>query len=1102
MLFLILTFISVVHAASYDPDLTWRVMFTEHFRIHFHGGEEQVAEEMAHVAERAFDIMTEELQWTPDLPTEIVLIDNTDIANGYATYLPFNTIVIYITAPDGNSTLSLYEDWNEAIFTHELTHILHMDTIEGATVVFRKILGKIVAINGLVPGWVIEGQATMQETWQTAAGRGRSNIVHMIKRTTVLTDTFPPLGNMEGFQTQWPGGNLRYLFGQDFMNYIAMNYGEEVWTHWNHEYGEGIPYLLPSKRVFGQNLHPLYLEWKESFFDRYNEQITEIREEGESVFDIISPKEQNCMGASLSPDGRKLIFACSDLYKGANIYISDPDGNHAEIEVANAFARDFTWRSDSQAYAYSAIRSVNRFNLYSDVYLRNLGGGGNVLTKAKRARDPNFSREGDRLLVVTNEHQNNQLAEIKIDQRTAKLTKNTDHTQYFGPKFSPDGRFIVTTVWEQGQQDLWILTDTGQKYRRLTQDVALDMDPIWSPNGERIYFSSDRDGIFNIYAIDLNTEDLYRVTNVITGAFRPQISPDESHITFSIYQHYGYGIARMKNVQALWKHVGKLQRPIFYGSDLASVIPLQELPPLPKSKERKIEDPEFSWWQWRQRKEAESKSSNPLLPHTQDPLHFDGLTGMGSPLEVFGRHEMGYWGLPHEDASGGEFSDQTIPSTQTWEEPNSGPDLIGNQELYTKDKEENEYPFSYPVYPYDASRNLRPTFISPGIFRTAFGALFSASISGTDTLRQHIYSSSLNYRTDSGYIGWSASYAYNKKIPIFSTGIFSYTVPYGNVYLNTDYKGAGIPTVISTENRYWDRRIQAYIQGSYGFRSFQSVFGRWTGSYRSPWIPNTNLGNIAGYGIWFGNQGLPDNAYRPFLPNRGFFSSIGGGWRYVRGLSYGRSISAEDARLLSVVGEIHSPYIGSFILDDNDQYIPFSQVQLTGEWREYKSIPWKNRSNHVFAMKVGAGISVGDSQRYGTYRLGGSFGESGYNTLPSEWRALRGYSPAQRSGNSFYLSSFEYRMPLVWLDRGFRTVPLFLRYVSASIYMDVGHAFDDFNQANQIPMIGLGAELKGSIVVSWGQGLTVRGGYGFAPRGDGIPIGSLDGFYLWLGSSF
>ena len=119
--------------------------------------------------------------------------------------------------------------------------------------------------------------------------------------------------------------------------------------------------------------------------------------------------------------------------------------------------------------------------------------------------------------------------------------------------------------------------------------------------------------------------------------------------------------------------------------------------------------------------------------------------------------------------------------------------------------------------------------------------------------------------------------------------------------------------------------------------------------------------------------------------------------------------------------------------------------------------------------------------------MGGTFGESGYNTLPDEWRALRGYRPAQRSGNSFYLSSFEYRMPLVWLDRGFRTVPLFLRYMSASVYMDVGHVFDDFTQVGQIPMLGMGAELKGSVVVSWGQGLTIRTGYGFSPRGDGIP---------------
>ena len=37
------------------------------------------------------------------------------------------------------------------------------------------------------------------------------------------------------------------------------------------------------------------------------------------------------------------------------------------------------------------------------------------------------------------------------------------------------------------------------------------------------------------------------------------------------------------------------------------------------------------WWQWRQKMLKED--SIPYFP-TQDPLHFDGLTGMGSPLEV------------------------------------------------------------------------------------------------------------------------------------------------------------------------------------------------------------------------------------------------------------------------------------------------------------------------------------------------------------------------------------------------------------------------------------------------------------------------------------
>ena len=103
-----------------------------------------------------------------------------------------------------------------------------------------------------------------------------------------------------------------------------MNYGEDVWTHWNHEYGEGIPYLLPSKRVFGKRLHPLYLEWKESFFDRYNKQIADIEEEGTSVFEIIKLFE--------SVSGLKLNYEIGSRREG-DVPISYANPAKAEREL-------------------------------------------------------------------------------------------------------------------------------------------------------------------------------------------------------------------------------------------------------------------------------------------------------------------------------------------------------------------------------------------------------------------------------------------------------------------------------------------------------------------------------------------------------------------------------------------------------------------------------------------------------------------------------------------------------------------------------------------------------------------------------------------------
>jgi hypothetical protein len=282
-----------------------------------------------------------------------------------------------------------------------------------------------------------------------------------------------------------------------------------------------------------------------------------------------------------------------------------------------------------------------------------------------------------------------------------------------------------------------------------------------------------------------------------------------------------------------------------------------------------------------------------------------------------------------------------------------------------------------------------------------------------------------------------------------------------------------------------------YAQVSHALSGYRSVFGGWNGSLQQPWVASEE-------GIR--NQGLPDNVYKPFLPTRGLLASVGGGWRYVKGSSYARSISPENTRLVSLVAQLYSPYVGAWVLNDEDQYEPFSQLKFTADWREYRSLPWFE--NHVLAFKLATGLSSGDVQRYGNFRLGGSFGESGYFTLPDEWRALRGFTPATDSGANYYLGAVEYRLPVVWIDRGYKALPVFIRNISAAAFIDAGSAYDSSEELGETPLVGAGVELRSSIIVSWGGGLSLRGGYAFGLTDGGIPLGSPEGLYGWLGGSF
>jgi serine/threonine protein kinase/Tol biopolymer transport system component len=71
-----------------------------------------------------------------------------------------------------------------------------------------------------------------------------------------------------------------------------------------------------------------------------------------------------------------------------------------------------------------------------------------------------------------------------------------DNTLFF-PRLSPDGRRVAGYRIVEGNSDIWILD--GSRTTRFTFDPSLDGFPIWSPDGRRVVFRSNRKGKFDLY---------------------------------------------------------------------------------------------------------------------------------------------------------------------------------------------------------------------------------------------------------------------------------------------------------------------------------------------------------------------------------------------------------------------------------------------------------------------------------------------------------------------------------------------------------------------------------------------------------------------------
>ena len=109
-----------------SPAENWLTLETPHFSLHYREGHREYTQRLAQIAEYQHTSLTRRMQWTPRGKTHIVVNDSVDFSNGAATIYPYNRFFVYMNEPVGGE-LQDRMDFAETLFTHEYTHILHMD---------------------------------------------------------------------------------------------------------------------------------------------------------------------------------------------------------------------------------------------------------------------------------------------------------------------------------------------------------------------------------------------------------------------------------------------------------------------------------------------------------------------------------------------------------------------------------------------------------------------------------------------------------------------------------------------------------------------------------------------------------------------------------------------------------------------------------------------------------------------------------------------------------------------------------------------------------------------------------------------------------------
>lgn len=565
--------------------LPWYTIEGEHFFIHYQEGSETTAGVASLIAQEIYTPITELYEYEPGRKVSIVLRDREDYSNG-AAYFFDDKIDIWI--PPLDTPLRGTHQWLRNVITHEFTHIVQMGASMKRPPIIQSIYFQWLSYedvrrpdvlygspNGIIthpfstasiPAWFSEGTAQYM----------RENIYYdywdshrdMILRMNILYNNTLDFVEMGHFSSKTSiERETVYNQGFDFVSYLADRFGEKTIAELAWESSEGSDnFGTVMEAVTGVPGKELYEEWIRDRKEKYVKQV-----EGIEPGEIVTIEKRGFMNFYPQYDPNEKIFAYLTNrerdYGTTQLLIQTPDSTLEVDEFTNPMLDNstqnhslgiydqsglaidfvgnrFSFSPDGKKIVYSKTATNKVGEQYHDIYIFEIDSLKNrKITKDARIQDPSWHPSDSLIAAVQLKQGTQNIVFLEPGGNEIKrLTNFTKGETVYTPVWSPEGDKIYFSSADLNNRNLYEIDVESGEITPLFRDERTDFrDPWMDAEGDFLYFSSDANGIFNIYRKRTDQNSIQKITNVYGGAFMPFASKDS--LFFSEYKASGYKIS-------------------------------------------------------------------------------------------------------------------------------------------------------------------------------------------------------------------------------------------------------------------------------------------------------------------------------------------------------------------------------------------------------------------------------------------------------------------------------------------------------------------------------------------------------------------------------